>query len=193
MILLILSLLLGFSVPSNHAQLRPLTPSLDGYERDGIYTNDFFRFAFKLPANWESVPESSQAAIVRDLNVKDPNADNRILIMLWRPVQGESMPDVMAAFSARYSRPGPDGAEGGIAYFKGQPPEEAEPITPISIIELGGERFANEVVHSRAHADFMAHFVSVKSGYLLSFQAHAATQDRLNAVVKILSASVQFR
>jgi hypothetical protein len=192
MIELILSFLLGFGAPSIHAQFRPITPSLDGHERDGIYTNDRFRFAFKLPEGWESVPESTQAAILKDLNAKASNADNRALIMLWRRVQGESMPDVIAVFSARYSGSGLNGAEGGVAYFKALPSHDTV-ITPVGIVELGGQRFASQVLQLRGQADFMAHFASVNTGYLLSFQAHAATQDRLNEVVKILSASVQFR
>lgn len=192
MIELILSLLLGFGVPSVDAQRNSVAPSLDGHVRGGIYTNDFFRFTFKLPDGWESVPESTQAAILKDLNAKAPNADNRALIMLWRQVYGQPMPDVIAVFSARYPGSKLDGAEGGVAYFQAHPSHETV-ITPVSVVELGGQRLAREVVQLRGQADFMAHFASVKSGYLLSFQAHAATQDRLDAVVKVLSASVQFQ
>lgn len=179
----------------HRAEIGRSTPatSFDGHERGGIYTNDFFQFAFKLPTGWESVPESTQAAILKDLNTKAPNADNHALIMLWRPVYGESMPDVIAVFSALYSGSGADGAEGGVAYFQDHPQHETELITPISIVEFGGQSLASEVVQLRGRADFGAYFASVKTDYLLTFQAHAATRDRLDAVVKVLSASVQFR
>lgn len=193
MIELMLSLLLGLGVPSIRAQQASPVPSLDGHEEGGVYTNGFFQFTFKFPTGWKRVPESAQAAIIKDLNAKASKSDNRALVMLWRPVHGEPMPDVIAIFSALYSGPGRDGAAGGVAYFEGQPPHDSEIVTPISIVELGGQQLATQIVRLPGQADFMAEFVSVKSGHLLNLQVHAATEDRLNAAVKVLSASVQFQ
>ena len=189
---LIFFLLLGLSMPPARAQHGSPALFLDGHESGGIYTNDYFRFAFKLPLGWENVPESTKAAVLNSLNAKAPNTDNRVLIMLRRPADGEPTPDVIAFFSAFDSSGGPSGAKGGAAYFQNRPPRASDLIAPIGTVELGGQTFAREVVQLRGQPDFMADFVSVKTGYLLSFQAVAATQDRLNAVVKILSASVQF-
>jgi len=168
--------------------------SLDGYESGDVYVNDFFGFRFKFPAGWQRVPAQTKAAVLKSLNVAAPYADTRILVMLLQPNDGE-LPDTIAVFSARSSIAATDGAKGGVAYFQQSRKGESDThiIAPIRIVQFSGRSFAREDVQASGQAHFMADFASVRAGYLLSFQAHAATRDRLEAVVKVLSASVQFK
>ncbi|HLJ41889.1 MAG TPA: hypothetical protein VKT50_10420 [Candidatus Acidoferrales bacterium] len=166
--------------------------SLDGHESGALYANDFFEFRFKLPAGWVEAPAQMKEGVLKSLNASAPKADNHVLLMLLHPVRGESPPDVIAVFAARSSIGSTDGAAGGVAYFRSnRASERLTVIAPVRIVHLAGQRFARQDVQSKGQ--FLALFASVKAGYLLSFQAFAATKDRMDGAVRVLAASVQFK
>jgi hypothetical protein len=166
--------------------------SLDGYESRGVYVNDFFEFRFKLPVGWEEAPAQTKDIVLKSLNASAPNADNRILLMLLHRVRGQSPSDVIAVFSARNAIGSTNGAAGGVAYFRSNRASEGvRVIAPVRIVRLAGRPFARQDVQSKEQ--FLAHFASVKAGYLLSITAFGATKDRMDGAVRVLAASVQFK
>ena len=182
------------SVQLAHAQHSSVEESLDGYVSGNVYSNDYFDFRFKLPAGWEPAPAQTKEAVLNSLNASAPSADNRILIMLYRPIDGEPMPEIIVVFSARYSNTASNGADEAVAYFKRnrKTADLTELIAPIRTAQLGGRTIAREETRLKGQAHFMADLALVAHGHLLSFQVHTATQDRLQTVVKVLSASVRF-
>jgi hypothetical protein len=190
-VLLVLSLCLSISHVS--AQRSPAAPSLDGYRNGEVYANDFFDFRLKFPDGWVGAPEQFKQAVLKSLNASAPNADNRILMMLLRPIPGEPMPDFIAVFSAKHT--GTDGADAALDYFKTNLARDTdtEIISPIRIVQFGGRTLAREDSRLKGQPHFMSAFALVKAGHLLSIQAHASTRDRVNAVVEVLSGSVHFK
>jgi hypothetical protein len=65
---------------------------------------DYFGFTFRLRPGWEVVPEQVRKGFVSDLHASSPEADNRALLMLFRPTHGAIIPDVIVVASARYPR-----------------------------------------------------------------------------------------
>jgi hypothetical protein len=186
-------LMLTLSIFSARAQRSSAAASLDGYRKGDVYANDFFEFRLKLPDGWEAASAQTKLAVLKSLNASAPSADNRILIMLLRPIGGEPLPDFIAVVSAKHS--GSDGADAALDYFKSNRTRETETelISPIRTVQLGGQTLAREDSQLKGQPHFMSAFALVKAGHLLSIQAHASTQDRVDAVVKVLSASVQFK
>ncbi len=175
--------------PQQHSSVEE---SLNGFVSGGEYSNEYFDFRVKLPAGWEFAPAQTKEAVLSSLNASAPNADNRILLMLFRPIEAAPMPDIIAIFSARY-RNG-SGVDEALAYIKRnrKTATETELIAPIRTVRLGGLMFAREDTRLKTQAHFMAAFGLVTRGHLLSFQVHAASKERLEAVVKVLTASVRF-
>jgi hypothetical protein len=89
-------------------------------------------------------------------------------------------------FSARYANPAGDGADEAAAYFKRnrKTADATDLIAPIRTVQIGELTVAREDSRLKGQAHFMAALALVTHGHLLSFQAHAATQERLKAVVK---------
>ena len=190
---LLIALVLIVSVLPAHAQHSSVEESLNGFLSEGVYTNEYFEFRFKLPAGWEFAPAQTQQAVLGSLNAGRPNADNRILIMLFRPTDAP-LPDIIVVFSARYSNRMGSGADEALAYFKSnrKTADLTELVAPIRTVPFAGLTFAREDTHLKEQAHYMADFALVTHGHLLSFQAHAASKERLQAVAKILSESVRF-
>ena len=190
----LIALILSLCVLPAHSQHSSPDESLNGGLRNGVYSNDYFDFHLKLPAGWELAPDRTKEAVLKSLNATTPNAENRILTMLYRPCDAP-LPDIIVVFSARYGNASHSGVDEALTYFnKNRPTEnETELTAPIRAVQFGGARFAREDSRLKGQAHYMADFALVTKGHLLSFQVHAASAERLQDVVRVLSESVRFK
>ena len=168
-----------------------------GSTRNGVYTNEFFGFTFAIPSGWAPAPQSVQERYNNDLKAATHNASNRVLLMLIRQIDGAQIPDVVVITSCHYEPPEApkEGVAATLRYFqmnreRGETSEVLRKPAPVQI--KPAVIFVRSDLANRKLGQFLGHIALVTKEHLLSFQAHSASQSRMEQVASQILDSTQF-